>query len=67
MREIKRPAHSSSLNAPMAVLDRIYEIHSEVERYMLDQHEPTIPGKPRPCPLNCGRNLPRSVIIQLSL
>ena len=39
---------------------------AKVERHMLDQHEPTYQEKPRPCPLNCGHNLPRSVIIQLS-
>ena len=39
---------------------------AKVERHMLDQHEPTCQEKPRPCPLNCGHNLPRSVIIQLS-
>ena len=39
---------------------------AEVERYILDQHEPTCQEKPGPCPLNCGHNLPRSVIIQLS-
>ena len=39
---------------------------AEVERCMLDQHEPTCQEKPGPCPLDCGYNLPRSVIIQLS-
>lgn len=33
---------------------------TEVERYILDQHEPTCQEKPGPCPLNCGHNLPRS-------
>lgn len=39
---------------------------AEVERCMLDQHEPTCQEKPGPCPLNCGHNFLRSVIIQLS-
>ena len=40
---------------------------AEVERCKLDLHEPTCQEKPGPCPLNCGHNFPRLVIIQFLL
>ena len=30
-------------------------------RFCLENHEEGCPEKPKPCPLNCGKNLPRSV------